>query len=96
MPRKRTSYSPEFKQQMIRLIESGKPRKEVLLEYDLNPSTFDRWVKEYRNPSDINKPEIELSAEQKKIAELEAQNKQLKMEVDILKQAALIIGKRSK
>ncbi len=96
MPRKRTNYSPEFKQQMIRLIESGKPRKEVLSEYDLNPSTLDRWIKEYRSPSDKNNPEIELTAEQKKIAELEVQNKQLMMEVDILKQAALIIGKRSK
>ena len=96
MPKKRTTYSPEFKQQIIRLVESGKPRKDVLYEYTLNPSTFDRWIKEYRNPTNVSKPEIELSNDQKRIAELEVQNKQLMMEVDILKQATLIIGKRSR
>ena len=94
MPRKRTTYSPEFKQQMIRFIESGKPRKDVIYEYELNPSTLDRWIKEYRNPTSVKTPEIQLTDEQKRIAELEVQNKQLKMEVDILKQATLILGKR--
>lgn len=86
MPRKRTNYSPEFKQQMIKLIESRKLCYEVLYEDDINPSTLNHWIKEYRNPSDTNNPEIELTAEQKKIAELEAKNKHLMMEVDILKQ----------
>ncbi|HDE4302737.1 TPA: transposase [Staphylococcus aureus] len=38
MTRERKSFSSEFKLQMVRLYESGKPRNEIILEYDL---TFD-------------------------------------------------------
>lgn len=96
MPRIRNEYSEDFKSQMIRLRESGKPRKEILKEYNLKDSTFDRWVKEFKEPSNRSNPEVKLSDEQKYIAELERKNRQLEMEVDILKQATLIIGKRSK
>lgn len=75
MPRKRTIYSPKFKQQMIKLIESGKPRNEVLYEYYINPSTLDRRIKESINSSDTNNPEIELTAEQNNCKNW-AQNKQ--------------------
>ncbi len=94
MTRKRNSYTNEFKAQMISLIESGKPRKEVLSEYNLNSSTLDRWIAEYRNPSVKNNPEIKLSVEQQEIARLKKELHQTQMERDILKQAALILGKK--
>ncbi len=42
MTRTRNTYSKEFKGQMISLIEGGKPRIEVINEYELRPSTLDR------------------------------------------------------
>lgn len=58
---KRNTYTKEFKQKMIQLNESGMSRKKILLDFDLKPQTFDRWLKEYRRPSNNSKPEITLS-----------------------------------
>ena len=92
--KKRINYSSEFKSQMIALIVSGKPRREIIDEYNINPSTIDRWINQYYSPNDLKNPEVSLSQEQMKIASLEKENLQLKMERDILKQAALILGQK--
>lgn len=47
--RKRRTFSTEFKKQLVLLYKNNKPRKEIIKEYDLNPSTFDRWVRQYDN-----------------------------------------------
>ncbi len=94
MTRTRNTYSKEFKAQMISLIEGGKPRIEVINEYELRPSTLDRWIYEYKSPSNPNNPELNLSPEQREIAELKRELHQTQMERDILKQAALILGKK--
>ncbi len=90
----RKTYSKEFKLKMVQLKESGMKRKDILSEYDLRPQTFDRWIKEYRSPTNKNNPEIKLSDEQKRIAELERQLRSVERERDILKDAALILGKK--
>jgi transposase len=30
---------------MVKLYESGKPRKDIISEYDLTPSALDKWIK---------------------------------------------------
>lgn len=40
MTRDRRTFSPEFKLQMVRLYENGKPRNEIVREYDLTPSAL--------------------------------------------------------
>ena len=42
---KRRSFSSEFKLQMVRLYENGKPRNEIIREYDLTPSALGKWIK---------------------------------------------------
>lgn len=81
---------------MIWFIEGEKSRRYVIAEFDLNASTLDRWISEYHKPTNTSNPEIYLTNGPKRIAELEVQNKQLLMEVDILKHAALIIGRKLK
>jgi transposase len=61
----------------------------------LTPSTFDKWVKQ-ANTSGSFKEKDNLTPEQKELIQLRKQNKQLLMENDILKQAALIFGRRDK
>ena len=46
MKRERRTYTPEFKAQMVKLYENGKPRKDIISEYDLTPSALDKWVKQ--------------------------------------------------
>ena len=42
--RESRTFTEEFKQQMVQLYQNGKPRKEIIREYDLTPSSLDKWV----------------------------------------------------
>ncbi|KAA9011281.1 transposase [Niallia endozanthoxylica] len=42
--RERRTFTKYFKQQMVQLYQNGKSRKEIIREYDLTPSSFDKWV----------------------------------------------------
>ena len=91
--RQRRTYSKEFKQQMVDLYNAGKPRAEIVREYELTPSAFDKWVKQ-ANTTGSFKEKDNLTPEQKELAALRKRNQQLEMENDILKQAALIFGRK--
>ncbi|WP_026800750.1 transposase, partial [Pontibacillus halophilus] len=45
--RSRRTFTEEFKKQMVQLYQNGKPRKQIIEEYELNPSTFDNWVSRF-------------------------------------------------
>ena len=70
-----------------------KPRCELIREYDLIPSVFNRWVKEF-NTTGSFKAKDNRTEEENELIRLQKENKQLRMENDILKQAALIMGQR--
>jgi transposase len=94
--RTRRTFSQEFKQQIVNLYLAGKPRVEIIREYELTASAFDKWVKQSKNPSGSFKEKDNPTPEQKELLELRKRNQQLEMENDILKQAALIFGRRDK
>jgi len=91
--RQRRSFTDKFKQQMVDLILSGKPQGQVIKEYDLSPSSLPKWIEQYGQTGSF-KERDNLTDEQKELIELRKQNKQLEMENDILKQAALIMGRK--
>lgn len=93
--RVRQIYTPEFKQQMVDLYQAGKPRAQIIKEYDLTPSAFDRWIRQSKQTGSFDTKD-NLTTDQKELIELRKRNKQLEMENDILKQAALIFGRRDK
>jgi transposase len=93
MKRDRRTYTPEFKTQMVKLYESGKPRKDIISEYDLTPSALDKWVKQSQNTGSF-KEKDSRTPEEAEIIKLRKENQRLLMENDILKQAALIIGRK--
>lgn len=93
--RKRRTYSEAFKKQMVDLYLAGKSRQELIREYELTPSAFDKWLLQQRTSGSF-KEKDNLTPEQIELKELRKQNKQLEMENDILKQAALIFGRKSK
>lgn len=86
-------FTDEFKKQMVGLYNSGKPSSEIIKEYELTPSTFHKWVKQHNETGSFQTSD-NLTPEQKELIALRKQNKQLQMEVDILKQAALIMGRK--
>ena len=76
---------------MVRLFENGKSKSEIVREYDLMASALDKWVKNHQNTGSFNHID-NLSEEERELRRLRKDIKQLKMENEILKQAALIMG----
>ena len=90
---KRTNTN-EFKKQIVNLYNNGKKSSEIIKEYDLTPSTFHKWIRYYNNSGSFKEGD-NRTEDEKRLIELEKRNRQLEMEVDILKQAALIMGRKS-
>ena len=88
----RKSHTDDFKQQICNLIKSGKPRKEICEEYGISKSLLSIWYKQFATTGSFAAKD-NRTPEENRILELEKENKQLRMEVDILKHAALILGK---
>ena len=91
--REKRKYTEEFKKQLVGLFNSGKSRKEIIREYDLTGSAFDRWVLRI-NATGSSREGDNRTAEQNELIKLRKENERLKMENDILKQAALILGRK--
>lgn len=91
--KERRTFTAEFKEQMVQLYLNGKPRKDIIREYDLTPSSLDKWVKQSQTSGSF-KEKDNLSPEAQELIRLRKENKQLLMENDILKQAALILGRK--
>ncbi len=94
MPKKqRRTFTTEFKKQMVQLYENGKTRAAIVEEYDLTASALDRWISQAQTTGSF-KEKDNRSFEEEELIALRKENQRLKMEVDILKQAALIMGRK--
>ena len=91
--RTKREFTDAFKQQIVQLYNSGKPRSEIIKEYDLTPSAFDKWVNRV-NATGSTKESDNRSPEAAELLKLRKENQKLKMENDILKQAALILAQK--
>lgn len=93
MSKKRRTFSTEFKKQVVALYEGGKGRAEITREYDLTPSALDRWITQFTQSKSFSEKDNRTPLETELIA-YKKRCKHLEMEVDILKQAALIMGRK--
>lgn len=91
--RERREFTDEFKLQMVKLYNSGKPTSEIVKEYDLTRSAFMNWVQKYNNTGSFRACDNKTE-EEKELIKIKKENQQLRMENDILKQAALILGRK--
>ena len=49
MARERRNYTDEFKKKIVELYNSGKPRAELVREYELTPSALSSWINKCNN-----------------------------------------------
>ena len=91
--RQRRTFTPEFKLQIVKLYENGKSRTDIVREYDLSPSALDNWIKNHQTTGAFTAKE-NRSEEENELLRLRKENQCLLMENDILKQAALIMGRK--
>ncbi len=91
----RRQFTDDFKQQIVDLHNAGMKRSEIIKEYDLTPSTFDKWVRQAKTTGSFKSVD-NLTEEQRELIALRKHNKELKMQLDILKQAAVIMAQKGK
>jgi transposase len=98
--RKRRIFTPEFKRQSVALFEaSGRTVAAVAAEIDVHETVLRHWIEQLG--SDTKAPNAKRAApaigpsladQAAEIAQLRRENERLRMERDILKKAALILG----
>lgn len=91
--RQRRTYTDEFKEQLVQLYLNGKRKCDIIREYDISASLLDKWIKQSQTTGSFKEKDNRSDLENELI-ELRKRNKQLEMENDILKQAALILGRK--
>ena len=92
-PKHPRKFTEEFKRQIVALYDGGKPAAEIMREYDLGRSTFRRWVKLVHETGSTRAAD-NRTPEESRLLELERENARLRMEGDVLKQAALIFARK--
>jgi len=92
---KRRSFTDEFKAGAVALVlDQDKTVASVARDLDLTPSALTAWVKQAR--ADRSKGATGLTTEERaELARLRKDNRELRLERDILKKAAAFFAKES-
>jgi transposase len=88
LPRPKKSFSPEFKEEAVKMvIETSRPIAGVANELGINEGTLGNWVAAYRRDHAGEEPPPTMT-ERARLRELERENRELKMELEFMKKAA--------
>ena len=94
--RARRSFTPEFRADVVRLCQSGSESiAEVSQRLDLTESAVRGWVAKANAVPVSGLPGAVTATEQEELQRLRRENKQLRMEREILKKAATFFAKES-
>ncbi len=95
--RPRRSFTEEYKASAIALvIDEGKTVAQVARDLDLTASALRTWVERARADRGKGKPGVLTTAEREELAKLRKENRELRMERDILKKAAAFFANESR
>jgi transposase len=94
---KRRFFTPEFKADTVRLVlEEGKSIREVSRDLGLTESAVRAWVRQARIDAGNGAPGALTSTEKEELARLRRENRELRMERDLLKKATAFFARESK
>lgn len=93
MSKQQPTYTDEFKKQIVNLYKNGKSAQNLSNEYNISKASIYAWKAQMEGSGSFKAKDNRSDSENELIA-LRKQNKQLLMEVDILKQAALIMARK--
>jgi len=91
----RKRYTAEFKAQAVELVRLGKPVKEVAEDLEVGVSLLYGWVGKSSQPAQLGSEGLRAEGEEPAADELRRLRRELanlKMENNILKKAAVILG----
>jgi transposase len=93
--RARRSFTAEFKAGAVRLVlDEGKSVAQVARDLDLTSTALGHWVSQARADRSMGKTGL-TTEERAELAQLRKENRQLRMEREILKKAAAFFAKEN-
>lgn len=95
MLKQRNRYRAEFKESAVELVRIGKPVAEVAEELGIGTGLIYRWISNRTKTIKPHQEDLqgkEAETDTKELHRLQKENARLKLENDILKKAAVILG----
>ena len=94
--RKRRSFSSEYKAEVVKLIQDGdKSLGQVVRDLDLTETAVRRWVAQSEVDAGRGDGKLLSTDEREELARLRRENRQLRMEREVLKKATAFFAKES-
>jgi putative transposase len=91
-PRRRRSFTPEFKAEIVELCQRGdRSVGQVAKDFDLTETAVREWVKQAERDAGTRQDGGLTSAEREELAELRRENRRLREDVEILKRATAFL-----
>ena len=87
MPKSRPPYASEFREEIVKLAQSGRSPEELAMEYEPSGQAIRNWVKQAERDEGIREDGV-TSAEREELRRLRRENRGLREEREILKKAA--------
>jgi len=87
MPKTRKPYPPEFREQMVELVRAGRTPEELSREFEPSAQSISNWVAQAGRDEGKRKDGV-TSVEREELRRLRKENRQLKLEREILAKAA--------
>ena len=94
MPKTRPPYPPEFREQMVELVRAGRTPEELATEFEPSAQTIRNWVKQSDLDRGVRHDGLTTS-EREELRRLRRENRQLRLEREILKKAAAWFARES-
>ena len=91
MPKTHPPYSPEFRRQMVELVRAGRSPEDLAREFEPTAQSIGIWVAQAdraEGKREAAPPGALTTAERDELARLRRENRQLRLERDILSKAA--------
>src|SRR6202162_3056024 len=87
MARKHPPYAPEFRRQMIELVRAGRTPEELAKEFEPSAQAIRNWIA-HADREEGRREDGLTTAEREELGRLRRENRQLKLEREILSKAA--------
>jgi len=86
MPKSRPPYPPEYRRKIVALVRAGRNPHELASEFECSAQTIRNWVAQAEADAG-QRDDVLTSAEREELRRLRRENKQLKLEREILSKA---------
>ena len=87
MPKSHAPYPPEYRQQILELVRAGRTAEELAKEFEPSAQCIRNWIKQEERDRGQRQDGL-TSEERTELVHLRRENKQLKLEREILAKAA--------